>query len=311
MNDTVIENLLFRAPSPEPPADLLALLQTQIVLPENPPAIRDHVNGWQNPLRRWFPVLAFGLFLVSCAVILGVQANLVLQLRRENESLRAAAADLKAREQNDPAAAASRAQLAELAQLRADHADLLRLRAEVAALRKRADETAQLQADNEKLAAAAQAEGTPAESPEQKAQRESAECEMHLKQIGVALRIWAGDNGDRYPTSVIEMTNELGAPIILICPGDRSNESEVKNLRTLGWQAFRPELTSYQFILSGEKEDSFPQRIIAKCPIHGHVLTADCFVATNALASGHYREATIDGRLNLVPVDSGNSSVKP
>jgi hypothetical protein len=305
MNDTVIENLLFRAPSPEPPAGLLALLQTQIVLPENPPTVRNRANGWQHPLRRWFPVLAFGLFLVSCAVILGVQANLVLQLRRENASLRAAAADLKARGQNDPDAA-HRAQLAELAQLRADHADLLRLRAEVAALRKRADETAQLQADNEKLAAAAQTEGTPAESPEQKAQRESTECEMHLKQIGIALRIWAGDNGDRYPTSVIEMTNELGAPILLICPGDRSNEREVKNLRTLGWQAFRPELTSYQFILSGEKEDSFPQRIIAKCPIHGHVLTADCFVATNALASGRYREVTIDGRLNLIRVDPGN-----
>jgi hypothetical protein len=311
MNDTVIENLLFRAPSPEPPADLLPLLQTQIVLPENPAAVRNRANGWQHPLRRWFPMLAFGLFLVSCVIILGVQANLMLQLRRENESLRAAAANPKTSEQNDPAAAASSAQLAELAQLRADHADLLRLRAEVAALRKQANETAQLQAENEKLAAAAQAEGTPAESLEQKAQRESTECEMHLKQICISLRIWAGDNEDRFPTVAIDMTNELGAPIVLICPSDRRNEGEVKNLRTLGWQAFRPELISYQLILSGEKEDPLSRRIIARCPIHGHVLTADCFVATNALASGRYREVTIDGRLNLIPVDRANSSVKP
>jgi hypothetical protein len=134
---------------------------------------------------------------------------------------------------------------------------------------------------------------------------------MHLKQICISLRIWAGDNEDRFPTVAIDMTNELGAPIVLICPSDRRNEGEVKNLRTLGWQAFRPELISYQLILSGEKEDPLSRRIIARCPIHGHVLTADCFVATNALASGRYREVTIDGRLNLIPVDRANSSVKP
>src|SRR5262245_23226879 len=129
MNDAVIENLLSRAPSPEPPADLLRRLQSQIVLPKSPRPVRDP-NGWQNPLRRWIPALAFGLFLLSCVVIVGVQANLALRLQRENESLRAASADLEFLRQNSGSPQVA----AELAQLRADHADLLRLRAEVAAL---------------------------------------------------------------------------------------------------------------------------------------------------------------------------------
>ncbi|MBL9126923.1 MAG: hypothetical protein JNL97_04720, partial [Verrucomicrobiales bacterium] len=40
----------------------------------------------------------------------------------------------------------------------------------------------------------------------------------NLKQIGIAARIWGGDNGDRFPPSLEAMSKELGSPSVLINP---------------------------------------------------------------------------------------------
>jgi prepilin-type processing-associated H-X9-DG protein len=65
-------------------------------------------------------------------------------------------------------------------------------------------------------------------------------CASNLKQVGLAFRIWEGDNGDRYPMSVFTnqaggplyadsansyryfqiMSNEINNPKVLICPDD-------------------------------------------------------------------------------------------
>ncbi len=76
----------------------------------------------------------------------------------------------------------------------------------------------------------------------QKAQRIT--CVNNLKQVGLSFRIWAGDNGDRYPMQVANaeggaseyvsppnsgantwhvtgcMPNELGTPKVIVCPSD-------------------------------------------------------------------------------------------
>lgn len=66
-------------------------------------------------------------------------------------------------------------------------------------------------------------------------------CINNLKQIGLCYRIWSGDNGDKFPSWVstnaggtmelvtagfafpdfVVMSNELGTPKIIVCPGDR------------------------------------------------------------------------------------------
>jgi hypothetical protein len=66
-------------------------------------------------------------------------------------------------------------------------------------------------------------------------------CNNNLKQVGLAFRIWEGDNNDRYPMSVSVtnggametalsgnpirvfqvMSNELSVPEILVCPADK------------------------------------------------------------------------------------------
>ena len=70
--------------------------------------------------------------------------------------------------------------------------------------------------------------------------RSGINCVNNLKQIGLAYRIWAGDNGDKYPmqvsvtnggamelagagnasTSFLVMSNELSTPKVVICPED-------------------------------------------------------------------------------------------
>src|SRR5690349_13681987 len=92
MNDTTIESLLFHAPSPGAPPELLKRLQAGIALA--PAKSGTKALEWQNPLRRWFPALAFSIFLLSCALVIGVQANWSAKLKQQNEVLRAATANL-------------------------------------------------------------------------------------------------------------------------------------------------------------------------------------------------------------------------
>ncbi|HEY4415543.1 MAG TPA: type II secretion system protein [Verrucomicrobiae bacterium] len=67
-------------------------------------------------------------------------------------------------------------------------------------------------------------------------------CVNNLKQVGLAFRLWEGDNGDKYPMAISVtnggamelaaagnaaavfqvMSNELGTPKILLCPDDAS-----------------------------------------------------------------------------------------
>jgi prepilin-type N-terminal cleavage/methylation domain-containing protein len=89
-----------------------------------------------------------------------------------------------------------------------------------------------------------------------KARAQRSACLNHQKQIGLSLIMWAGDHGERFPSTVdvaeggskalletwqhfITMTNELVTPKILHCPSDRAKQiasdfsSAATGLRTL------------------------------------------------------------------------------
>lgn len=75
------------------------------------------------------------------------------------------------------------------------------------------------------------------------------DCTNNLKQIGLAFRIWAGDNNDKFPMQLsatnggvqelaeqgsayavfLIMSNELNTPKILFCPGDNSPQRRMAN----------------------------------------------------------------------------------
>jgi prepilin-type N-terminal cleavage/methylation domain-containing protein len=116
-----------------------------------------------------------------------------------------------------------------------------------------------------------------------KAQRIS--CVNNLKQVGLAFRVWAGDNSDRYPMAVssasggaqeavwsattatattpiqdgvtnvfMVMSNELSTPKVLYCPSDSArNPSNV----------FSNILGGVSFFICGDATEDYPQMILS------------------------------------------------
>jgi hypothetical protein len=169
----------------------------------------------------------------------------------------------------------------------AEARDLARLRNEVGQLRKQAGEAATLRAQaaeaaqlRAQLAAATQdlarAESALADavklSPEElqqvKNEAQSVQCVSNLKQIGLAARIWANDHQNVFPPDFISMKDELGSPRILFCPADAAA------IRVAEWPQLNPSSISYRF-LNPNGSVSDPTKLLATCPIHGHVGLSD------------------------------------
>jgi hypothetical protein len=298
MNDTTIENILFRAPCPAPPPELLKRLQAGISLAPAKPIAKTRVS--QNPLRRWFPALAFGAVLLSCALVIAVQANLGANLKRRNEALRASTANLPQLRQQHAAHDKAVAERDELDQLRKDNKELRQLQTEVAGLRILPGQIQRLRSENQRLATSLTSPPPAAINTTffEEAQRDSEriQCINNLKQIGLACRVWAGDNDGKYTNSYVEMSNELVTAKILICPGDKARQS----YGSLPFTQFRDEMSSYP-LLAQPDDSGFPDCIIAKCPIHSNYLLADGSV--QSIDPSKYREVKRDGRLYLQRVN--------
>jgi len=132
-----------------------------------------------------------------------------------------------------------------------------------------------------------------------KAQRIS--CVNDLKQVGIAFRLWEGDNNDRYPMAVSTvkngaeeavysslsasivsaynvcavftvMSNEVNTPKILFCPADNGTWNNTPRIYATNWLTFDP-LTvgasgaaqSYLYLsyfICGDAFESYPQMIL-------------------------------------------------
>jgi prepilin-type N-terminal cleavage/methylation domain-containing protein len=120
-------------------------------------------------------------------------------------------------------------------------------------------------------------------------------CVSNLKQVGLSFRLWEGDNGDKYPMSVLfaqggaqdfvyqgstapsvkynmgvifmVMSNELSTPKILTCPSDTKNYATNFSTSTtapLGqFQTNSPTATNYvSYFIGGDAIDTQPQSIL-------------------------------------------------
>jgi hypothetical protein len=302
MTDTTIENILFRAPRPMASPELLKRIQAEIALPTKKPVAKS--TEWQSPLRRWFPALAFGVVMLSCAILFAVQSSWSTNLKRQNEALRAATADLPQLRERHAAFDAAQAQREELVQLRKDNEELHQLQAEVAQLRKLPGEIERLQDENRRLSAVP-TRGTGVVNGETffedaKAEAERIRCVNNLKQLGLGVRIWGGDNKDKYPTSLVEMSNVLGTVNVLICPSDKARQAYA----SLTFGQFQDNMSSYDYL--AQRDDyTYPDCIIAKCPIHHNYLMADGSV--QQVDPEKWREVKRDGRLYLESVVAGTT----
>jgi len=66
------------------------------------------------------------------------------------------------------------------------------------------------------------------------------------------------------------MPNELSTPKILICPADTNR------VVARGWEGFSAVNCSYEYLTPGvTNAERDPERVLSRCPIHGHVGLCD------------------------------------
>ncbi|HEY5911116.1 MAG TPA: DUF4190 domain-containing protein [Verrucomicrobiae bacterium] len=124
---------------------------------------------------------------------------------------------------------------------------------------------------------------------------QTAQCTSHMKQIGLALRVWGVDHEGQFPFNVSTnaggtkelcetgydgfdkhatvhlavISKELGNPAVLLCPADRSKRP------ARDFEHLEPGNVSYLLRTGPEVTDTNLAEILLKCPLHGTVLHCD------------------------------------
>lgn len=268
MNDERLESILRAAPQPPAPAGLPERLTPQFrrasATSHPAPPLRE--GGW---LQRWWPTLLLGGGIVACAATLLTQQGTLRDLDAHLKAIHVSP---------DPQATHLSADLAAGSAPSGTQEDdrrleILRLRDELRDLQAESAAAVTLAADNRQLEDQLAAgfglspeDLTSLDQAREKAR--SIRCVNHMKNLGLALRIWATDHHDLFPTDLLVITNELGSTKMLVCPSDSAR------LATADWTSFSPGQISYEFLAPGGT-DADPQRVASRCPIHRHVLLSD------------------------------------
>lgn len=260
------EKLLRKAPRMPVPHDLLPRLQAGISLPPQTSPF-DSWNLITLLRNRWRPALGWSLAMVAGLIVLTVQSSTISMLTRENDALRA----LVEPDNTTDAPASSPSQ--ELERLRMENAELQQLRSEIAFLEQELLDFEILRAENQKLMAQLGAAGGAQNDAFAAASERanSIRCVNNLKNIGLAARIWATENGDVFPPDFLTMQNEIGVPAVLVCPSDPVRSPAIADR----WNAVGSDNISYEMVSKGMKDDGPATVVFVKCPFHGHVCLGD------------------------------------
>jgi len=301
MNEDRIEELLRRAPAASPPPQLLGRLLDDISLPGEPRVIRRAPEGiaW---FRAWLPNLGFAGGLLVCAALLAYQGNRLADLREKNRQLDTVSAELDTLRREAESRARFQPDAEEEARLQRDRQELAQLRAEVARLQAAlAAATANHPQKSATVGTAAAAGVTPETDEEffarigdPRTRAQSITCINNLKQIGLAARIYANDNGDVFPPSWLAMTNELVTPKVLVCPADRARPVAPD------WASFSPANVSYNLLNAGGDEAN-PHVVLAQCPVHLHVCLSDGSVQNGEAFGKSFTLSTQGGKTVFQP----------
>jgi hypothetical protein len=278
MTNPELENILTHPPTMTPPPmlkeRLLADIPRETTFRSTSSTVPlDLPQSW---LRRWLPILLPGGLSLACGVVLTMQRLEIADLKQSITTLSTASeapqsssplpsAQENAGTQNQASTPANLE--TDLARLRESAANL---RNEISSLEALATENTRLRQD---LATTASPDTLTAEDRDalQRARERALAiaCINNLKQIGLAVRVWSLDYSDLTPPNFLVQSNELSTPKVLVCPADTNR------VTAASWNDYSDANTSYTYYPSDKKVGEEPNRVIAICPIHGHVCLED------------------------------------
>lgn len=277
MNSTEIENLLRHPPQPKTPPGLKQRIaaQAQGCIARNAAQIRPVRNTRGSWLSRWWPALGPAAVSLACAALLTSQQMQINDLEKQvtagaqKASPGSANANQVVPGQPDTTAASAAAT--------PEQQELSRLRELISKLSAEVSRLEQMQAENQKLRQQLSAASAAALTPEETSNLEEArakamaiQCVNNMKQLGLAVKVWALDNGDMTPPDVLQMTNEMSTPKILACPADTAHP-----VATGGWSSYSAANCSYEYLAPSTPDGPEPNRVLFRCPVHGNVTLCD------------------------------------
>lgn len=294
MNTPDLESMLRAAPQPPVPASLQERLVNQVRLDRAASTGRQPMPsaGW---LQRWWPTLLAGGGILACAATLITQQREIRHLQEvvasiQFEGTRASAAIMGF---SSPVAADTVSTIDEA------RSEILSLRAERTERTARNDAARQLADENRQLEN--QITLNAGVSPEELAILDEAldkvrsiKCVNNMKNIGLAIRVWANDHQNSFPSDLLSLTRELGTPKMLICPSDP------RPVPAPDWATFNRGQISYEFLNPGGTEREFTC-VAARCPYHQNLLLSDGSVQMSYADGSNLTSRLVsrDGKLYL------------
>lgn len=298
-NEHDLERLLRQAPRPEPPPGL-----RQEILREAPanraPARQHPAPGLlQRWLNSWPLALTTACLALAAVGVVAAQQLELRQLWQQLEELRAQVASRAAAPANDGTSADPAERGTTPTGSSDDRADLERLRGETGRLQSGLAELPQLQAENARLRGELADLVQPVLGEDLQAlaaTRERAQriqCVNNMKQLALAVRLYATDNNDVFPRDMLAMASELGTTKILVCPADTNRQAAAS------WTVFTPANCSYEYLAPGGTDED-PSLVLFRCTVHrGNVGPCDGSVHVLSEETQARRLVLQDGKLYL------------
>ncbi len=295
-SDEQLENTLRNAPQPQPPRGLKDKLISQSRGNRTKPGRASVVFARETWFQRWWRLTAVGAFCCICAVVMAFQQNEIHQLK---QSIQTAAASAPTEPVSQPKANDAESTTAATVSA-SDQEEIDKLKEQVTELKSEIAKMEELRAENQTMRAQLAAPPPSANvlSADEVAAMDQAheramsiQCVNNMKQMGLAVRIWEGDNNDAMPPDMLSMSNELSTPIILHCPSD-TNRPAAKN-----FASYTDANCSYEYLGAANGTNYQPDQVLFICPIHGNIGLCDGSVQMKVAKDHPERLVQRDGKL--------------